>query len=802
MRRPALLAAVLAAAALTAAPAGASAPPDWAAAVDARRDLGAAQTALVLGDAQGARERVATASETLTAIAPSLPAKLRRDLLVALAQARAAGGDARGLAESRATAWTILLQAGLAGAVADARNGNAAAAREWLLVREFRAPTRFTRAGTDATLAVAALAGGKTQPRAAARAIRADLLDTYEAKLRTALDEAVAASRRGFAARLAEEAALVRGYAAIVEPSYRSQRGDAALARLHAGLDRFEAAATTGSTASVETAVDDVERRLEGFRAAPLEPAEQARRAGQLDGFLRLVPIEYDRGVEGTRVTLAFEIQEAISFRNAVAVALADIAPELLSRDAAATRELTTIVDDLGRTLDAAGAGRAEPAETVHARTDRALELVDGLYPDAWKEAASGADFDVIAASLDRLAGAAKAGSWGRAEQARLEAYGIFELGPEQRLRGIAPSLFRRIEGLFWYGDGGQAGLVQLVKRKDAGPELEESIAALQAELEQAAQRVGSSGSTAAIVSNSAIVVFREGLEAVLILAALMASMVGVNRRFRRPLLAGAAFALVASAITWVVAQTILGSLGRYGEKLEAIVSVVAIGVLLLVLNWFYHRVYWNEHLADFHKRKQRILRGSHLGFVSAQALGLAALGFSSVYREGFETVLFLQALTLEAGILAVLPGVMLGLGATLAVGALTIVLERKLPHRKMLIATGILMTWVLVILVGTTIQTFQVVGWLPVTPIEGLQLPYWAGAWLGVYPTWQGVLAQAGAAVFVVGSYVAAEQIRARRRRRIVSSAAPSVVRRPVSVPVPVSGARRRPTASKEAAG
>ena len=516
-----------------------------------------------------------------------------------------------------------------------------------------------------------------------------------------------------------------------------------------------------------------MERLIEGFRATPLAPAEQARRAGQLDRFLRLVPIEYDRGVEGTRVTLAFEIQEAISFRNAVSTALADISPELLTRDAAATRELTTIVDELGRTLDAAGSGRAAPAEVVRARTDRALALIEGLYPGSWKEAASGADFDVIAASLDRLAGAAQAGSWGRAEQARLEAYGIFELGPEQRLRGIAPSLFRRIEGLFWYGDGGQAGLVQLVKRKDAGPELEESIAALQTELEQAAQRIGSSGSTAAIVSNSAIVVFREGLEAVLILAALMASMVGVNRRYRRPLLAGAAFALGASALTWVIAQTVLGSLGRYGEKLEAIVSVIAIGVLLLVLNWFYHRVYWNEHLADFHKRKQRIMRGSHLGFVSAQVLGLAALGFSSVYREGFETVLFLQALTLEAGILAVLPGVLLGLGATFAVGALTILLERKLPHRKMLIATGILMTWVLVILVGTTVQTFQVVGWLPVTPIEGLQLPYWAGAWLGIYPTWQGVSAQVGAAAFVVGSYIAAEQLRARRRRRIVSSVA-----------------------------
>ena len=382
MRRSAILVVALAAATLAAASASASAPAGWAEAVDARRDLGAAQTALALGETERSRALVARAEATLTAIAPTLPTPLRRDLLAALAQARAAAeGDARALADARATAWTTLLRAGLTGAVADAGRGDAAAARQWLLVREFRAPTRFTRAGTDATLAVSSLARGKARPQAAARSIRNDLLDTYEAKLRAALDDAVGASRRGFSARLAEEASLARGYAAIVGPSYRSQRGDAAAAELGRALDRLERAAALGATAPVETAVDDVERLLEGFRAAPLDPAEQARRAGQLDRFLRLVPIEYDRGVEGTRVTLAFEIQEAISFRDAVAAALADISPELLARDPAATRELTAIVAALGVTLDAAGAGRAAPAETVSERTDRALELIDGLFP-------------------------------------------------------------------------------------------------------------------------------------------------------------------------------------------------------------------------------------------------------------------------------------------------------------------------------------------------------------------------------------------------------------------------------------
>jgi high-affinity iron transporter len=759
--RSALLAALAAVvvAALAASPAGAQAPPGWATAVDARRDLGLAQAALMAADRERALALVERAGRNFRAADKDAIADLKR------ATER---GDNVAFASARARAWTALLHTGLLGAVTDARRGDAAAARHWLLVREFRAPTRFTRAGTDATVALAGLARGDVTPEAAARAVRADLLDTYDARLHATLQSARAAARRGFDVRLAEEVALARGYVRILADSYRSQRGVAAYERLETALARLEGA-------DVEAAVGAVERQLEGFRAAPLASEEQARRGGQLDRFLRLVPIEYDRGVEAGRVTLAFEIQEAISFRDAAAAALSDVAPTLLQRDASATRELTAILASLAHALDAAGSGRAvAPAERVSAQTERSLDLIDALYPAAWKDAAAGADFDVIAASLDRLANAARAGSWSRAEQARLEAYGIFELGPEQRLRGIAPSLFQRIEGLFWYGDGDHAGLVQLVKRKDAGAELEATLAALDAELIDASQRVGTgANSTASVVSNSAIVVFREGLEAVLILAALMASMVGGNRKYRRPLLVGVAVAFVASAVTWVVAQTVLGSLARYGERLEAVVSVIAIAVLLLILNWFYHRVYWAEHLAGFHQRKQRLLRGAGVGLVAAQTLGLAALGFSSVYREGFETVLFLQALTLEAGVLAVLPGVLLGLGATFAVGAVTILLERKLPHRKMLIVTGVLMTWVLVILVGTTVQTFQVVGWLPVAPIEGVQLPYWAGTWLGIYPTWQGVLAQVGAATFVVGSYLAAEHVRARRRRKVLTSVA-----------------------------
>ena len=124
-------------------------------------------TALALGDAEGARTLVGRAEMTLTPLAASLPAATGKDVTAALARARTAArpGDDAALAAATARAWTALLHAGLLGAAADARRGDVAAARRWLLVREFRAPTRFSRAGADATLAVAGLAPARPRRR-------------------------------------------------------------------------------------------------------------------------------------------------------------------------------------------------------------------------------------------------------------------------------------------------------------------------------------------------------------------------------------------------------------------------------------------------------------------------------------------------------------------------------------------------------------------------------------------------------------------------------------------------------------
>ena len=763
--RPLIVAATAAVCLALAGTASAAPQEPWQAAADVRTTLAEAQRALVLGEPDKARKLVAKAAAF--ELGPLEPAA--RPGLEAAGRAVAEESSVA-LEVARAATWTAILAEAIDRATAAAAAGDVDEARAWLLVREFRKPTRFTRPGADATLALQALEAGRMGAKQAAAAVRADLLDTYQARLRAALDTVVASGGQGFDISRAGAAALASGYFAMLAPAYEKQRSASEAA---AAADAFESLVTgaeEGDDGAVDSALGEIEAALEGFRAAPLSEEEELRRAGQLQRFLALVPIEYERGVDDGRVTLDFEIQEAVTFRDGAAQAFGDLEHLLALENQQDTRRLGEILDGLAGDLGSAARHEevADP-EDVQGATDEALELIDSLYPDEWKEAGATADFDVIAATLDRLESAMAAGQFAQAEQARLEAYAFFEFGPEQRLRGLANDLFVEVEGLFWYGADGLPGLAQLVKRKAEPAEVAETREALDLALADAEAAVGAGPtSNTAVISNTAIIVFREGLEAVLILAALMAGMVGAQAKLRKPLLWGAAAAFVVSVATWGVAQTLLGSLSRYGEKLEAIVSLVAIGVLLLILNWFYHRVYWGEHLAGLHSKKKKII-GIGVGAAAAQIIGLTMLGFTSVYREGFETVLFLQAIVLEAGAGIVLIGVAIGLAATLAVGYLTIRLQRKLPHKKMLVATGLLILWVLVVMVGTTVQTMQVVGWIPVTPVEGLRLPYWAGLWLGIFPTWEGLLAQGAAIVFVLGSYFAAEHLRARRRRAIL---------------------------------
>src|SRR3954454_4624164 len=264
------------------------------------------------------------------------------------------------------------------------------------------------------------------------------------------------------------------------------------------------------------------------------------------------------------------------------------------------------------------------------------------------------------------------------------------------------------------------------------------------------------------IVFNAGMIVFREGLEAVLIFAAVTASFRGIHAAKRRPVTLGALAAFGAAVLTWFVAQAVLSAASSLGPRLEAITGFLAIVVLMVVLNWFVHKVYWSEWIGRHHRRRRTLLARAGFG----ATLGLVALGFTSVYREGFEVVLFLQNLQLQDGTGTVLEGVGIGLILTAVVGVLTFWLHAKLPYRRMLILTGVLVGVVLVVMIGGTALSFVELGWLPRhdTPFT---VPEWMGAWFEIYSVWETLAAQVLAVAFVVGSYYAAEYVKVKRPQR-----------------------------------
>lgn len=125
--------------------------------------------------------------------------------------------------------------------------------------------------------------------------------------------------------------------------------------------------------------------------------------------------------------------------------------------------------------------------------------------------------------------------------------------------------------------------------------------------------------------------------------------------------------------------------------------------------------------------------------------------------------MLFLQALVLEGGTAMVMIGVAVAMAAVVLVGVITFRLQVNLPYRNMLIVTGVLIAGVLLQMVGNTVHILQVLGWLPIHVIQSLSLPYWLGTWFGVYPTWEGIIFQALATVYVIGSYYLAEWMQKR---------------------------------------
>ena len=199
------------------------------------------------------------------------------------------------------------------------------------------------------------------------------------------------------------------------------------------------------------------------------------------------------------------------------------------------------------------------------------------------------------------------AGQYRQAEQARLEAYAFFEFGPERRLRSFDPGLALDIEGLIWFGTAGQ---------RRASPSRSPSARRGARSARRGSRSTRSSPtpprrsatpptrprSSPTARSSSSARGWRACSSSPRSPPRWSACAAGCGARCssaRSP-------ACVVSIVTWVLAQTMLRSLEQYGEKLEAVVGLMAIGVLLLITNWFFHKVYWSEWIAKFHRQRKR----------------------------------------------------------------------------------------------------------------------------------------------------------------------------------------------------
>jgi high-affinity iron transporter len=247
-------------------------------------------------------------------------------------------------------------------------------------------------------------------------------------------------------------------------------------------------------------------------------------------------------------------------------------------------------------------------------------------------------------------------------------------------------------------------------------------------------------------------ILFREGVEVVLLLAILLGALsAGRASGYRKPLAGGVVAALLATAVTWVLATVVLEIAPVQRELLEGLTAVAAVLVLFTVSFWLVSRLD-HQHWLEF-------MRARVASAVSAgSAVAFAGLGFTAVYREGFETVLFYQALSIFAKGL----GIYVALGfatAVVAHGAVAYAvlrLGRRIPVKPLLTTGASILLLLSVTFAGNAVRSLQGADWVSVTPVAGdwARLPVFVAELTGIHPTREGLTVQAALlVVYILGA-------------------------------------------------
>lgn len=372
----------------------------------------------------------------------------------------------------------------------------------------------------------------------------------------------------------------------------------------------------------------------------------------------------------------------------------------------------------------------------------RATQLTAFLRRAPASVTSSGAgSLDVARTKLRQSLAAYKAGDRGRAESLALSAYldGFEPVEPTLKARDGA--LMNRIETAM-------GELRASISSRAPPTEVEVKVTRLVALLGLAEQALApEQASAASSFAGAFAILLREGLEALLIVVAMVAFLGKADRRDVLPYVhAGWVSALAAGAATWAAATWLISISGASRELMEGFGSLISAAVLVSVGVWMHgksHAEAWQRYIKE--KLSAALSKGS--------AWFLFGLAFVVVYREVFETILFFAALWAQGGHLALMAGAGLALLLLAVIARVLLTYSRRLPITQFFAYSAILIAVLAVVLAGKGVAGLQEAGLLDVRPLAAVPRI----EVLGLFPTWEGLLAQVATVVLLVVGFALA---------------------------------------------
>ncbi len=364
----------------------------------------------------------------------------------------------------------------------------------------------------------------------------------------------------------------------------------------------------------------------------------------------------------------------------------------------------------------------------------------------------------MVRASIDQTLELVKQGDIDQAyTQAKTGYLDHFEY-VEVPLRVVAPDLTADAETKF-------AEIRGLIKSGAPVDAVRTDIVELRRLIDDTERRLTDRGfdAVAVVAGQSFLIIFREGLEAVLLLTALLGYLEATKAtRYRKPIAWGVILGLAATAVTYLILRFVLAVLPVGREVLEAVVATAAVAVLLYISFWLIARL---EHRRWMEFLRSRLFNAVSVGSTTA----LVLVGFTAMYREGLETALLYQALVEFGQGLGwwIVVGLVAGLAALAVVSYLIFRLGRRLPVKTFLVGAVVLLMATSVAFLGNAVRSLQTADLIGLTPLPGVpRAPIFLSQALGYWPSLQTLASQAVlVAVYALGA-VWLLMVRPRRAR------------------------------------